>query len=962
MAEAAGLAVGAVALIGAFKDCIDLFAYILAARSFARDCDILNTKLDVEKTLLLQWAERVRLLKRPWDPRLNDAGNYALVERILESVRKLLSEGRELQSRYGLVDASSPENATRMAAPAMSGTRMRRFIEDFKNLELGGHIDRQKLSCTKAIRWAIKDKQKFDILIKDLSYFVSRLNTVIPETPNTTIAMTEDDLRALRSLTKLRTILEASSTQENIVALIARNTIKEHCEQRILDRLWYRRIDDREDSIDAPHTKTLDWALEPPHQNVEWDSLADFLQVGFGIYWISGKAGSGKSTLMKHLFKAQHTKDLLVRWSGQESLILASFFFWNLGTMYQKSQEGLLRGLLFRVLEANRSLIPELLPNMWRQAFTSDEQFINLPSLAEIKGVFEKLSDCQDVSRKFCFFIDGLDEYEGNYLDGIAFIEQLSRSPAIKVVLSSRPIPSCVEAFSAKPHLQLQDLTKPDIEQYVLDSVASHPYMKELLKTDQGEASAILADLVDKASGVFLWVVLACNSLLQGFASYDRVSQLRHRVDELPPELESLFQHMLSRVEFRYRNEAAKLLRLCHQNQKTSDAEPLFTIGLALVDCHEMDVCRAPTFHGQTMKQKIQECRVFEGRLRSRCCGLLEIQRCLAHEDCFCGNTGHDDLVESTVGFIHRSVFEFLESPNVWSLNCLQIEEEMFEAHAVLACSFLQMVRLMASTVNFIDRFFGRVLVHCAAADRSKSDALIPVLYNLQEWLEAFAQGTYSYSASPMLCQIVNRHYSHVGATLNMVLPLAVEVGMLNFVRLYGNLNPLPLAGFTKPYPLLEHAIMRPFSYKVVPTSQCSVEDMVTRMLDAGCDPYRAYESSMGEETTPWSCWLQYVRDGSRLRSTNPSYALSVAHATENFLISGRPASSSHLFEKSLDKFIREMVDSDPIKARFEDSFQRQERMLQRKEWKLVADMGRHLRNLVRERRRKFDIEHRKLP
>jgi hypothetical protein len=59
MAEVAGLFLGAVALLGTFKDCIDLFSYISAARSLGNDYEILNTKLDIEKTLLLQWADRV---------------------------------------------------------------------------------------------------------------------------------------------------------------------------------------------------------------------------------------------------------------------------------------------------------------------------------------------------------------------------------------------------------------------------------------------------------------------------------------------------------------------------------------------------------------------------------------------------------------------------------------------------------------------------------------------------------------------------------------------------------------------------------------------------------------------------------------------------------------------------------------------------------------------------------------
>jgi len=949
MAEAAGLAVGAIALIGTFKDCIDLLAYISAARSFARDCEILNTKLDVEKTLLLQWAERVDLLKLPWDPRLDDLEARATIERILASVRQLLSESRELQQRYGLVSASN-DNDVLASAPIISGPRMLRFIKDFEKLELDGHIDRQKLSRTKKMRWAIKDKQKFDLLIKDLSYFVSRLNAVIPEMPNSTISMTEVDLRALQSLAKLRTVLEASWAHEGIVARITKNTIKEHCEQLILNRLWYRRIDDRQDSITVPHYQTLEWALEPPHQDVEWDSLSDFLQFSSGIYWLSGKAGSGKSTLMKHIYNYQKTKELLLRWADKAFLTLASFFFWNLGTMDQKSQDGLLRALLYRVLDSNRSLIPELLPNMWRQASISDEQAIDPPSLAEMKHVFDRLGECQDISRKFCFFIDGLDEYEGNYMDGIAFIERLSKSPAIKIVLSSRPIPACVEAFSEKPKLQLQDLTKPDIEKYVYDTVESHSYMVELLDTDSVEALAILSDLVDKASGVFLWVVLACNSLLQGFASYDRISQLRCRVDELPPQLESLFQHMLNKIEPRYRDEASKLLRLCHQSQRMSGAEPLYSLGLALVDCHEMDVCRAPTFNSQTMGQKRRKCRIFEGRLRSRCCGLLEIKKAGAKEICFCDGT-HDDFVDSTVSFIHRSVFEFLESPGVWNLSCLHIEDQMFDANAVLLCLSVHLVRL-TSTWDDIERFFKDILLYCAAADRSEFDALVPVLYKFQELLYELANETYN-TVLPDL--IKNYRYSHTGAKLYMVLPLAVEIGMLNFVQIYESMNAHPLAGVIEPFPLLFHAIARPFSLNLVPSLQCQEERMVAQLLSAGCGPNKLFRTPSGEERTPWLCWLERMQEEikqGKLDLATPSYALRVAQITESFLKSGANITFPPPFhDKTLDGLVGRLLDSDPVRGFLGDPSQRQERMLRRKDWEIVADKGRHLRDLVNERR-----------
>ena len=37
MAEAAGLVLGVVALVGSFKDCLDLFLYVSAAKSVGRD-------------------------------------------------------------------------------------------------------------------------------------------------------------------------------------------------------------------------------------------------------------------------------------------------------------------------------------------------------------------------------------------------------------------------------------------------------------------------------------------------------------------------------------------------------------------------------------------------------------------------------------------------------------------------------------------------------------------------------------------------------------------------------------------------------------------------------------------------------------------------------------------------------------------------------------------------------------
>jgi predicted ATPase len=70
-------------------------------------------------------------------------------------------------------------------------------------------------------------------------------------------------------------------------------------------------MNDRKESISTAHNKTLHWPLEPPRGEFPWDDLSKWLQFDSGIYWISGKAGSGKSTLMKHIYRQQKTRQLL---------------------------------------------------------------------------------------------------------------------------------------------------------------------------------------------------------------------------------------------------------------------------------------------------------------------------------------------------------------------------------------------------------------------------------------------------------------------------------------------------------------------------------------------------------------------------------------------------------------------------------------------------------------------------
>jgi hypothetical protein len=60
--EVVGVAVGVLGLISGVKGCIDLFSCFVAAKSLTRDYQIMCTKVEIEKTRLLQWVKRTRLL------------------------------------------------------------------------------------------------------------------------------------------------------------------------------------------------------------------------------------------------------------------------------------------------------------------------------------------------------------------------------------------------------------------------------------------------------------------------------------------------------------------------------------------------------------------------------------------------------------------------------------------------------------------------------------------------------------------------------------------------------------------------------------------------------------------------------------------------------------------------------------------------------------------------------------
>ncbi|KAK8001552.1 hypothetical protein PG991_013774 [Apiospora marii] len=404
--------------------------------------------------------------------------------------------------------------------------------------------------------------------------------------------------------------------------------------QRFIQSLYYPRFQSRHDAIPTAHAKTFEWTLSdtPPRNKRQ-----------------AGKAGSGKSTLMKFLWHHPTTRENLKAWGGENKLLLASYFFWSAGDELQKSEEGLIRALLFEIFRVSPHLI-----NIIR----TDQETTSILDRAphEIKWTRTSLLKVFDVvlqqkfEAKVCFFIDGLDEYKGNTQSLIGLIQRLASYPSTKVCVSSRPWAEFRHAFgedaNANWHIKLEDLTKDDIRRYVNDKLNADAQFSKLRESNAGY-SDVAKQVMLRAHGVFLWVMLVVRSLLQGAAYDDSLADMRRRLNAIPDDLNKLFEQMLHDIPSFYRSQSAMTFKIAIAAQKPL---PLVVYGYADEIHHDPgSAVAAPT--KQLEAAVLQEMiRQVPNRLDARCKGLLEVVKC----------SSPSAYYAYEVDFLHRTVRDYL--------------------------------------------------------------------------------------------------------------------------------------------------------------------------------------------------------------------------------------------------------------------------------------------------------------
>ena len=316
----------------------------------------------------------------------------------------------------------------------------------------------------------------------------------------------------------------------------------------VVDSLWFPEMQSRRIAIPDAYNKTLSWLF------TERSPFPSWLTNSSDVFWVAGKAGSGKSTAMKFIANHHSTEALLSKWAGQSKVIIAQSYMWHPGFAMQRNEEGVLQELLFQILTSDRRLVDLISPQSKRKArsLKKSDPWSKKELMQAFNSIFEQTRSCT----RYCLFVDGLDECAGEHALLIATLMELLKYSNVKICVSSRPwnvFRNAFEHLDAK--IYIHDLTRGDINAYVNGMLGS-------LLQDDVFAAEVISGIVEKAQGVFLWVFLVVRSLREGFEEGDSVHDMRQRLDELPADLEEYFKHILDRISRNYRQNTLKALNL----------------------------------------------------------------------------------------------------------------------------------------------------------------------------------------------------------------------------------------------------------------------------------------------------------------------------------------------------------------------------------------------------------------
>jgi hypothetical protein len=285
-------------------------------------------------------------------------------------------------------------------------------------------------------------------------------------------------------------------------------------------------MDFRLAAITSAKGETCRWVFSRP-EYLRWRD-PELRRTHGGLFWIKGKAGVGKSTIMRCILE-----------NATESMpnhCIISFFFNARGQPLERSVEGMYRSLLSQLL----GKVPRL------------QQVITLPWFSIASQNWEP-SVLQDIFRKavlglqqecLIIIVDALDE--GDQAGVRAMVEYLE---SLTEAAQSRMI-SLEACYASRhyPHITAKSCESMVVEDRPEHAQDIHSYISNNLRVTYGALRDDLRlELVKKSQAVFLWVVLVVRQLNEAFDDGAGRAELFEVLGTLPDDLNDLLHDIVAK-------------------------------------------------------------------------------------------------------------------------------------------------------------------------------------------------------------------------------------------------------------------------------------------------------------------------------------------------------------------------------------------------------------------------------
>ncbi|SMQ53164.1 unnamed protein product [Zymoseptoria tritici ST99CH_3D7] len=481
---------------------------------------------------------------------------------------------------------------------------------------------------------------------------------------------------------------------------------------RIIDSLRNTDMEIRRDAIAPAHAATFRWIFEN-----DSSPFYKWLLSGSGIFWVEGRAGTGKSTFMKYVASNTTTQQILAKWAGSSRA------------------KGLLRTIVFQICSECRNLVRNFKPGE-----SLDGPAKHQWSAAELLATLTALTSAPTDDTHFCLFVDGLDELSGDRSELITMLSELTKNPRLKICASSRPWNIFRSSLSgACSSLHLQDLTHEDIQRFVTDELGA------AIRSNPGHGE-LVRQIVSKAQGVFLWVFLVVRSIRAGFENGDDMTIMRQRVADFPPELDVYFKGMFDRLDPTYRRRTARALTTAVALSKVEHPPSFLIFWLLQHGVKDPDFAFKQKVVLLTGKQ-LHDMAIETYNVINACCkDFLHIPNL--------SDVHNFSLQKCDVQFLHRSVFEFLDTAKIRSVLSNDVPHHFtsptFACHLALAQAHLV-------PMEHPDRgYFYRIVLEAAKRLDESSMQIATVLENAAT-CSLKAHGADSFpEPTPAICGILH--------------------------------------------------------------------------------------------------------------------------------------------------------------------------------------------------------------